>query len=200
MVTLSGDRGVRSMARRALDIFGSRRLKGRVDCRIGDRSRISLDRVSVTPRCKVTIGADCIINSRISFDREGASFTCGDRCYIGASHMVAADSIRMGDDVVISWGVTIVDHNSHAVDWKDRASDVLDWAGGRKDWSAVRIAPVTIHDKVWIGFNAIILKGVTIGEAAVVAAGAVVTRDVAPYTIVAGNPAQPIRTLSKQEP
>lgn len=96
---------------------------------------------------------------------------------------------------MISWGVTIVDHNSHSVEWSHRKNDVLDWAKGQKDWSHVKVAPVTIEDRVWIGFNAIILKGVTLGEGAIVAAGAVVTKDVPPYTVVAGNPAQVIRRL-----
>jgi len=52
--------------------------------------------------------------------------------------------------------------------------------------------PVTVGDRAWIGFRAVILPGVSIGEGAVVAAGAVVTRDVAPWTIVAGSPARPI--------
>ena len=57
---------------------------------------------------------------------------------------------------------------------------------------ADRGGPVTIGDRVWIGYRAMILPGVTIGEGAVIAAGAVVTRDVAPYSIVAGNPASEI--------
>jgi galactoside O-acetyltransferase len=113
--------------------------------------------------------------------------------------MVIARKIELGDDVVISWGVTIVDHNSHALTWADRRDDVLDWARGRKDWSNVLIAPVRIRDKVWIGFNAIILKGVTIGEGAIVAAGSVVTKDVPPYCIVAGNPARVVRVLSEAD-
>ncbi len=56
---------------------------------------------------------------------------------------------------------------------------------------------MTIGDRVWIAYRAVILPGVTIGEGAVVAAGAVVSRDVAPYTIVAGNPAQPVGTRSR---
>ena len=54
-------------------------------------------------------------------------------------------------------------------------------------------APITICDGVWIGARAIILPGVTIGEGAVVAAGAVVTKDVEPWTVVAGNPAKFIK-------
>ena len=66
-----------------------------------------------------------------------------------------------------------------------------------KDWSVVKSAPIVIEDKVWMGFGVTILKGVTIGEGAVIGAGSVVTRDVAPYTVVAGNPAQVVKTLPR---
>jgi acetyltransferase-like isoleucine patch superfamily enzyme len=56
--------------------------------------------------------------------------------------------------------------------------------------------PITIEDHVWIATRAIILRGVHIGEHAVVAAGAVVTKDVAPYTVVGGNPAKLIKNLN----
>lgn len=58
-------------------------------------------------------------------------------------------------------------------------------------------APVVIEDRVWIGLGAIVLGGVTIGEGAVVAAGSVVTKDVAPFTIVAGVPAAPIASRTR---
>ena len=56
-------------------------------------------------------------------------------------------------------------------------------------------APIIIEDDVWISFNATILKGVTIGKGAVIAANAVVTKDVEPYTVVAGNPAVLIKKI-----
>lgn len=60
-------------------------------------------------------------------------------------------------------------------------------------------APITIGSNVWIGSNAVILPGITIGEWAVVAAGAVVTKDVPPYTVVGGTPAKIIRRVYESE-
>ena len=143
----------------------------------------------------IRIGNRSIIHCRIDFDSPAGRVVVGDRCYIGASHLVCHTGISMGDDVIISWGVTIVDHDSHALDWAIRLHDVTDWACGDKNWDSVAIAPVTIGSRSWIGFGASILKGVTLGEGAVVGAKAVVTRDVAPYTVVAGNPARVVRRL-----
>jgi acetyltransferase-like isoleucine patch superfamily enzyme len=60
--------------------------------------------------------------------------------------------------------------------------------------------PITVEDHVWIGANATILPGVTIGKGAIVAAGSVVVKDVAPHTVVGGNPARLIKTLPVQAP
>ena len=146
-------------------------------------------------RKSASIGADNIIHCRFSYDRPSAQISVGDRCFIGKSHIVVAQSVSIGNDVVISWGVTIVDHNSHSIDWEGRADDVRQWHLGKKDWTNIVIKPVTICDRVWIGFNASILKGVTLGEGCVVAACSVVTKDVLPFTIVAGNPAKVVKTL-----
>ncbi|TIX81133.1 MAG: hypothetical protein E5V27_17290 [Mesorhizobium sp.] len=70
-------------------------------------------------------------------------------------------------------------------------------ASGQKNWSDVGIAPVTIEENVWIGFGVTILKGVTIGKGAVVGAASVVTKDVEPFTVVAGVPAKKVRDLSE---
>jgi galactoside O-acetyltransferase len=100
---------------------------------------------------------------------------------------------------MFGWGVTLVDHNSHGVAFSSRAGDTERWLNGTKDWSKVKISPVIIEDKVWVGFDAVILKGVTVGEGAVIGARAVVTKSVAPWTIVAGNPAQVVRSLDPTE-
>jgi galactoside O-acetyltransferase len=140
---------------------------------------------------------DSIVHARIDFDSAQGSVTVGDRTYIGASHIVCHTKVALGDDVMISWGVTIVDHDSHALNAAARRDDVLLWAQGRKSWAGVKISPVNIGSRAWIGFGATILKGVTVGEGAVIGAKSVVTRDVPPYCVVAGNPARVVRELSK---
>jgi len=130
------------------------------------------------------------------FDQPETDVRIGSRTFIGKSLIVCACGVSIGHDVLISWGCSIVDHNSHSVNFENRRDDVIDWGRGVKDWSNVSMAKVTIQDKVWVGFNAIILKGVTVGTGAVVAAGSVVTKDVEPWTVVGGNPAQIIRRLS----
>jgi acetyltransferase-like isoleucine patch superfamily enzyme len=63
----------------------------------------------------------------------------------------------------------------------------------------VKMAPIRIGNKAWIGFNVIILKGITIGEGAVIGAGSVVTKDVEPFTVVAGNPAKIIKKITENK-
>lgn len=145
---------------------------------------------------RVRIGPHSIVDASLRTDRSPAEIVIGERSFVsGGSLLVAAERVEVGDDVQISWDVTIVDHDSHALDFELRREDVLEWGAGRKDWTHVTVAPVKICDKAWIGFGATILKGITVGEGAVVGAKSVVTRDVAPWTVVAGNPAREIRRL-----
>src|SRR5690606_21427286 len=113
---------------------------------------------------RLELGSNSLIHCRFSFDRPSAVIKVGNRCFIGKSQLVAAELIEIEDDVIISWGVTIVDHDSHALEAKDRKKDVDSWRTDEKDWSMVKIFPVTLRRGCWIGFNASILKGVTIGQ------------------------------------
>lgn len=94
--------------------------------------------------------------------------------------LVAAERIIIGDRVLIGANTTIVDTDFHP----------LDPAARRRDMLAGAHAPVTVEDDVFIGMHCLILKGVRIGCGSVVGAGSVVSRDVPPGVIVAGNPAR----------
>jgi acetyltransferase-like isoleucine patch superfamily enzyme len=160
---------------------------------VGDRSVVDYFRIR-GERGNLRIGSDCIIHSVFAFDREGAHISIGDRCYIGKSLLVSGENIEIRDDVTISWGVTIVDHDSHSTLWSERQQDILNWGQGIKSWTGITRRKVLIDSRAWIGFNVIILKGVTVGADAVVGAGSVVTHDVPANSIVAGNPARVLRT------
>lgn len=155
-------------------------------------------KVAAQRGCRLRIGAQSLVQGTLSFDKSGAVITIGARSFVNA-HLVAADRIDIGDDVLMAWGSTVADHDSHSPVFALRANDVVRWARGEKDWSHVAHKPVRIGDKAWIGMHAIILKGVQVGEGAIVGAGSVVTRDVAPWTLVAGNPAKMIRALTDEE-
>ena len=142
------------------------------------------------------IGENSIVHADISFEETGGEARIGNRCFIGRSHLVCYRSLMIGDDVIMSWGVTIVDHDSHSIKWQERRDDVVDWAKGQKNWKHVAHASVVVKDKAWIGFNVSILKGVTIGEGAVIGACSVVTRDIPQYTLAVGNPAKVVRSLT----
>jgi len=144
---------------------------------------------------RLSIGDDTQVSASLRTDRSPAAIEIGSRTSIGGSLIVAAEKVTIGDDVLISWDVTIVDHDSHSLDFALRKDDPVQWHAGKKDWTHVTIAPVTICDKAWIGLGVTILKGVTIGEGAVVAARSVVTKSVPPWTLVAGNPARPLKQL-----
>lgn len=111
----------------------------------------------------------------------GARFSIGDGSYITADATILCTSeVTIGRECALAWGLMIMDTDFHEVvradrPWRDRA-------------------PVHIGDHVWVGAQVTILKGVTIGDGAVIAARSVVTHDVPARTLVGGNPAEAIRT------
>jgi galactoside O-acetyltransferase len=169
---------------------------GAREWQVAPSAKVSLRSAFGPLPARVAIGEGSIVAARLCADRPESEIRIGSRTFIGRSTIICAQGVTIGDDVLISWGCQIVDHDSHALDWADRSSDVGDWYKGSKDWSKVPCAPVVIGNRVWIGFNALVLKGVHIGDGAVVAAGSVVTRDVPANSLVGGNPARVIRELA----
>ncbi|KOP39565.1 hypothetical protein AKO67_05300 [Flavobacterium sp. VMW] len=153
------------------------------------------------------IGNDSVVNGDFIFEVQDGKISIGDRTIIGGGLFICIDEIEIGNDVLISWGCTMIDNNSHSVIWAERKDDVLHWKKGLdenkigvyKDWQNVKRRKIKINNKAWIGFNSIILKGVSIGEGAIIGAGSVVTKDVPDWTIVGGNPAVVIRTIPENE-
>ena len=155
----------------------------------------------------VQIGENSCVQGNFIIESEKGLIKIGDRTFIGGGMFICTKEIEIGNDVMFSWGCTVADNNSHSTNWNERRNDVMQWKRGLdenkigefKNWEKVKEAKVTIKDKAWIGFNSIILKGVTIGEGAIVGAGSVVTKDVPDWTIVGGNPAKIIRTIPENE-
>jgi galactoside O-acetyltransferase len=182
-----------------LDFLALKRMSRMGIVQIYSRSKVAYRKVQFKNDCKLIVGQDTIVEAEIAFDRDGASIKIGDRVFVGGSTLVCAENIEIGNDVLISWGCTIVDHNSHSIAWNERSQDVVNWTQGKKNWLFVKTKPVKICDRAWLGFNVILLKGVTIGIGAVVGAGSVVTKDIPPYSIAAGNPAVVIREIPEDE-
>ena len=113
-----------------------------------------------------------------------ASLDIGERLFVNHYAMIDCHHhIRIGDRVLIGPHAYIGDFDHDAS---------LTGCGSVSAHGVV--APVVVHDDVWIGANAVVLKGVTVGKGAIIAAGAVVIHNVPPLTVVAGNPAQVVRS------
>lgn len=144
------------------------------------------------------IGNDSVISGKYVFENENGEISIGNNSFIGSSLFVCIDKIEIGNNVLVSWGCTFIDNDAHSLVSIERMKDISDWKKGLannkvghfKDWSQVNSGKIKIGDSVWIGFNSIILKNVTIGNGAIIGAGSVVTNDIPEYTIAAGNPAR----------
>ena len=142
---------------------------------------------------KIYLGSRVTIHGRASLVGyklyDEPEFRVGDRTYIGPGFSLSvARRVTIGDDCHIASNVSIMDHDGHPLDPEKRAAGE---AVEKKD-----VRPVVIENKVWIGNDARVLKGVFIGEGAVVGAGSVVRKDVPPYALVTGNPAAQVKSLA----
>lgn len=132
--------------------------------------------VNVQIREKASIGSDCILSKDVYID---TGVVVGDRCKI-QNGVSVYHGVTLGDDVFVG---------PNACFTNDRVPRAFNTS-----W---QITPTVVRNGASIGANATVICGVTIGEYAMVAAGSVVTRDVAPYTLVRGNPARPVARIDR---
>ena len=126
---------------------------------------------------RITVGDRVLLHRFVKLSAFGGNIEIGNNTYIGdRTEIHAGESVKIGNNVNISWDCNILDRDYHAFE---------------SDTEIIK--PVTIGDNVWIGCRCLVLKGVNIGDGAVIAAGSVVTKDVPPKCLVAGNPAKVIK-------
>lgn len=161
---------------------------------------IGMPLVTVVPGARVVLGDTISLFSRfdsnprgvphptvLSAMKSGAMISIGSYTGITGASIVARQRIAIGQWVQIGPGACVWDNDAHPLDPMGRRERPI---------KEHRCAPVVIEDDVFIGARAMILKGVTLGAGSVVGAGAVVTKDVNPLEIVAGNPARVIGSVS----
>lgn len=144
----------------------------------------------------VTLGENVMLHGKIISQNSG-KVSIGDYTNIRRGTIIGAVSrVEIGCGVMISNDVVIVDNNNHPTDPDERILMVRGgWGTNAWMWKHSASAPVVIEDNVWIGQFARISKGVVVGRNSIIAAAAVVTKDVPPNSIVAGNPARVVKML-----
>lgn len=164
------------------------------DCYL-ELNRFNFERFRSERQPGLRVGDRVTIHDWTAFnvERDGL-IEVGDDTVIAGAIFMCAEHIQIGRRVVVSYHVTIADCDFHPRDPAARMRDAIANApgGDRHQRPALEARPVVIEDDVTVGIGAIVLKGVRIGRGARVHAGAVVTRDVVPGSIVAGNPAKPL--------
>ena len=135
------------------------------------------------PGSEIEIGDDCLIR------RRGASIRIGKNVGISGSTVYAWNGIEIGDNTLIGANCKILDSDLHPLDAEARNAN---------NWDEVKTAPIVIGKNCFIGCNTLILKGVHLGDGCVIGAGSVVTKDIPPDCVAAGNPARVIRKLKEK--
>ena len=140
-------------------------------------------RMDTPPYRRFTIGKRSVVESYSCINNAVGDVIIGDHTRIGL-HNTVIGPVTIGSHVNLAQGIVVTALNHNFENPKLRI-----------DEQGVSTQPVTIGDDVWIGANAVILPGVAIGSHVVVAAGAVVTKDVPSHTLVAGVPAKVIKSI-----
>lgn len=140
-------------------------------------------RMDTPPYRKFSLGDYSVIESFACINNAVGDVMIGDHTRIGL-HNTIIGPVLIGSHVNLAQGITVTALNHNFEDFEKRI-----------DEQGVSTSTVIIEDDIWIGANAVVLPGVTIGHHSVVAAGAVVTKDVPPHSLVAGVPAKIIKQI-----
>ena len=143
---------------------------------------------------RVRIGHDCAIRGIIRCEGDGR-VDIGALVYMGDGAIISARAkVEIGDATLLAHGVQVFDNDTHPIDAAEREAHfrAILKLGPARDF-AIAARRVSIGRRCWVGFGAAVMKGVSVGDDAIVAAGAVVTADVPPGVVVGGNPAHPLK-------
>ena len=176
-------------------------LRTRRDVQLGRHTQLmGLPLIDLRRGATLTLGDHVLLDSRnkghhlnlyapvkLFADRPGAKIIIGDNTRIHGSCLHAYQSIEIGSNCLIAANCQIIDANGHELSLDDPA---------RRLDTRDQPRPVVVEDNVWICANTMVLPGVTIGEGSVIAAHSVVTDDIPPRCLAAGNPAKVIKQTS----
>lgn len=176
----------------------------RPTCTLGNGTRLMAKakiRNALRDAKRIRVGAHSIICGELFLFAHGGDISIGDWCYIGEGVRVwSAGSVHIGDRVLISHNVNIFDSLTHPLNAQQRHAQFKAIVQtGHPHSIDLGERPVIVNNDVWIGANACVLRGVSIGEGAIIGASAVVTHDIPPFAIAVGNPARVIRELTPDE-
>ena len=145
----------------------------------------------------IIIGANTHVKGQLLTFGHGGKIVIGEYCYIGENTKIwSAKHIYIGNRVLIAHNSNIFDNNTHPFDPIQRHQQFKAIISkGHPRSIDLAEQPIFIEDDVWISCMAVILPGVKIGKGSIVAAGSVVTKDIDPGSLVAGNPAKFIRKI-----
>ncbi len=153
---------------------------------------------NVGEKNKIIIGKNSHIRGQLLTFGHGGDISIGDYCYVGRNTYIwSGKKIKIGNRVLISHNCNIFDNDTHPLDLirrHEQFKEIIE--RGQPRQVDLKDEIVIIEDDVLIGANAVILKGVVLGKGSVIAAGSVVTKNVEPFTVVAGNPAKFIKKIS----
>ena len=131
----------------------------------------------------------------------GGRVELGDYALVHGARIICDDAVVIGDHALISWTVVLMDTYRLPRDPQQRRVHLRRVVDDPARFLPSAVSPrrIVIEPNVWIGFDAIVLPGVRIGEGAIVGARSVVRENVPAYTVVAGNPAKVIRAIDREE-